>query len=316
MNPLVRIAALVALLGVEASAEERRSAIVAGTPEVEAVVRRVAEELRALGHDVEVSPRDSDLGKLRMRARTGDAATVVLVRENDVEITVATSDGPRTKHIARAEADDPGTTALAVAELVRGELAHVDAAPRTASSAPIADTTIADRWVPSPAAPRSLTTRIGVGALVGTGDMPTQTMVALGAGWRISPKVAVEASALVGLPGANLPEGTSQPLWTTAISIGGGYAVLSRERFEVTTGAGAAFAAVTYRDDNKRQARFSVVPFLNVDARIRLAGRLSLTLDTMGGAALPTVELKLKSGERATFGLPFVVMSVGLERSW
>ena len=313
MNPLVRIATLVALLGAEASAEERRSAIVAGTPEVEAVVRRVAEELRALGHDVEVSPRDSDLGKLRMRARTGDVATVVLVRENDVEITIAASDGPRTKHIARAEGDDPGTTALAVAELVRGELANVDAAPRTASSAPIADTPIADRPIPSPAVGRSLTTRIGVGALVGTGDTPTQTMVTIGAGWRISPRVAAEASALVGVPGANL---TSQPLWTTAISIGGGYAVLSRERFEITTGAGAAFAALTYRDDNKRQARLAVAPFLQVDARIRLTDRLSLRLDTMGGAALPKVDLKLKSGERATFGLPFVMLSAGLERSW
>lgn len=281
------------------------------------LLQRLHEELGVLQIDVDTMDTGTSSEQLRTRQRDADADAAVLVGEDD-NVWIWIGDEAEGQELREA---DPALLALATVEVLRGRLTDVpdaltppeEAAPEPGESDPSNAASHASQLEPEPDAP-SVMLRLGPGVLFGAGDLPPQLMFDIGAAFRLTSGLYFELSATPSIPGAEVGQSEVFTLWSAAVGLEAGWIWLDpADAFTVLTGAGVRALVVTYDDDKKLEARAAVMPYLHVAARHRLTGPLGARIDATLGFGLPEIELKLKGGERPTFGIPASTISIGVD---
>ncbi|HEY5920598.1 MAG TPA: hypothetical protein VIV11_02960 [Kofleriaceae bacterium] len=298
-----RAFALVVCLVVTRSAyaEHRGLAVLVGSTEGDPIVLKISDELRALEFEVEVARHGSDRARIRQRANKADAVAVVLVDDREIEVRVVTAEQVHERRIPRRAAD-PGTSALAAVEVVRGYLVPVERGAKDAALPPPEPTAT------TPDQPRSWSARLS-GGFMSAGSFPTQGAVTLGGAKHLG-RLAIELSTVATIPRADA--------WTGGLDAGLQFSPLGFTRpVSFSVGIGATALVILYKEDGKKYtAEVAALPHVGAVVRAAINESVSARVDGRFGVSVPSPGFKTKTGSDIQFGSSVVAASAGLEVAW
>jgi hypothetical protein len=178
---------------------------------------------------------------------------------------------------------------------------------------------------PSPAAPkeraRSFALAVAPGALLSPGGVPPALTIRLGGEWDPIPEIGVEALALIPVTAgtASAPDGSVD---LRMLAFGGGARGLVTDpasRFGLSFDAGATALFLSFAGKAappqmaETGARWAVAPYLGAALAYRVHPALALRVDVLAAVVLPEPALRVDGKTIATFGLPAVLPSFGIE---
>ena len=323
-----------------------RIVILAPTSE-DRISLRLQAELRALHFDVpdvELAPDLPSRAQLEAVARRRDAVAAVRIGPSSAGVEVWIVDRMTGKTVLREMVTTEGgaasrdaTIALRVVELLRASLMELDATrppqgeiepppliralmapPRPPSPAPLKSATL-----PAPIPP-AFSVELGPAALLSTGGFSPSGLVSAAIHHR--PAEAFGASLIALIP--IVPASVSGPEGATTARFGllglGLRGTWTSPGSPWTPTLGGGLAALWQHFEGQPKARFvgtsvnlfSVAPYLRAGLGLTVLPRLRVRADALVGASLPPTVVQFSGRLAATWGVPFVAPTLGLELLW
>lgn len=330
--------ALAFLLGSVALAGGETHVLLIGRSRNDPSVKRIEQELRILGLEVDFVPASNSRGGLADKARQRGASAAAEVQTDPPAILLWTDPirfpdvggGPELRvDEGSAGTAEPGLLALRAVELLHGRILPVPAQAGDASDGGTPDGATSTSSTPTAptgdgesdaGGPSRVSAFAGPAILLSSGTNPA---LAAWIGARFSPIDRVDLEITGGVP---LTATTVTGLTGTAAARLGTVGLAANFRFlepnsrlfvSAGLGLGALFSVVSGEVKGPSHAalgtRAGAFPFLRVGAGYWLADHVALRGDVLLGVALPALVLKVKSQDIATFGAPAAFIAVALE---
>jgi hypothetical protein len=331
--------ALAICLGSLALARGETRVVLIGRSEKDPSVKRIEQELRILGLEVEFVPAGKSRGSLADNARRRGATAAAEVRSDPPAILLWTDPvsfpdvggGPELRvDEGSAGTAEPGMLALRAVELLHGRILPVAApagapadagAPNAAAAPPASTTGPAGADASRTAAPTSsFSAFVGPAILTSSSADPTFHLW-IGARLNLATRLDLElagavpttAAAVTGITGTagarfatlglaanfRFTEPTSSLFASAGLGLGALVAIVSGDATKASNAALGTSAAA--------------LPYLRVNAGYWLADHVAVRGDALLGTALPAPVVKVTGNEIATFGMPTVIFAVALE---
>ncbi len=324
--------ALALFLGSAALARGETHVLLIGRSEQDPSVKRIEQELRILGLEVEFLPASKSRGGLADNARQHGATAAAEVRTNPPAILLWTDPirfpdvggGPELRvDEGSTGTAEPGLLALRAVELLHGRILPVPASPDP-PKAPAPDAGAAPPGPPRPTneapLPSAFSAFVGPAVLLSSSVDPT-FQVWIGARLNLATRIDLE------LVGAVPSTATAVPGITgTAGARIGTLGLAANFRFTeppsalfVSAGLGlGALVSVVSGDTSKASkaalgTRAAALPYLRAGAGYWLTEHVALRGDGLLGVALPAPVVEVKGKEIASFGTPTVIFAAALE---
>jgi hypothetical protein len=304
-----------------------------GRSEKDPSVKRIEQELRILGLEVEFLPASKSRGSLANNARAQGATAAAEVQTSPPAILLWTDPvrfpdvggGPELRvDEGSAGTAEPGLLALRAVELLHGRILPVSATPPGSPDGGAPDAAPPDSAPPKPTAqtpvPSSFSASVGPAVLMSSGVDPTFHLW-IGARLNLATRVDLElagaipttASVVPGITGtAGARLGTlglgatfrftepTSPLFVTAgLGLGALIAVVSGDALKSSKAALGTSAGA--------------LPYLRVGGGYWLVDHVALRGDALLGAALPAPAAQVKGKDVASFGTPTVTLAAAIE---
>jgi hypothetical protein len=229
------------------------------------------------------------------------------------------------------------TIALRVVELLRASLMELDAMRPPQGEIeppPLIRELMAPPRLPSPAPPKSatlpaptppaLSVELGPAALLSTGGFSPSGLVSAAVHYRPAEPFGASLVALIPIVPASVsgPEGaTTARVGLLGVGLRGTW-TSPDSRWTPTLGGG--LAALWQHFEGQPSARFvgtsvnlfSVAPYLRAGLGLTVLPRLRIRADALVGASLPPTLVQFSGRLAATWGVPFVAPTLGLELLW
>ncbi len=336
--------ALVLLCSVRASWADGLVRVLLVGPAGDETVAHLDKELRLLGLEVEAleSSAQTELGVL---AQAANAQAVAHVESWPPEVTLWVSSPTGPPDVLKVTdtivgAQQPGILALRAVEILRARLLHGGEAPEAPSdaSAPPEGPAVVEplpRLPPPPRPARPLpdtpddaTERrlaISLAPLVSfsPGGVPPMLRIRLAGGYRIAEHLGVEVGLVAPTAAASLVEPEGE-VALRLLELGGGLTVpltALKDDWHLAPSVGLS-ALATFFDatggvgvDGASGARWSAAPSLGFAAGYRVTPLFALRADLVGSVLVPHPVVRVLGREVASYGLPAVSLSVGVEVS-
>ncbi len=310
-----------------------------GRSEKDPSVKRIEQELRILGLEVEFLPAGKSRGSLADKARARGATAAAEVQTDPPAILLWTDPirfpdvgGGLDLRIDEGSAGtaEPGLLALRAVELLHGRILPVPAqagAPLDGGTADAAATTDAGAAPPPEPRPTTEPARLSpfsafVGPAILTSSSVDPTLhVWLGARVNLATRIDLELAGAIpttatAVPGVTGTAGArirtfglaanfrftepASPLFASAgLGIGALVSVVSGD---ATKASNAALGT-----------RAGALPYLRAGAGYWIASHVALRGDALLGTTLPAPVIKVKSDDVATFGAPTLIFAAALE---
>jgi hypothetical protein len=337
--------ALTLLLGSLALARDETHVVLIAPSENEPSVKRIEQELRILGLEVEFIPASKSRGSLADNARRRGATAAAEVQTNPPAILLWTDPirfpdvggGPDLRvDEGSAGTAEPGLLALRAVELLHGRILPVPAPAPTPLDGGISDAAIVAPSSPAPDAgtaapeppkptteppqPSSISAFVGPAVLMSSGVDPT-LHIWLGARLNLATRIDLELSGAIPTTATAVSGITG-----TAGARIGAFGLAANFRFtepsstlfaSAGVGVGALFVVVSGDATRASNAALgtsaATLPYLRVGAGYWIADHVALRGDALLGVALPAPVVDVKGKEIASFGMPTVVFAAALE---
>ena len=314
--------------------------VLIGRSEKDPSVKRIEQELRILGLEVEFIPASKSRGSLADNARRRGATAAAEVQTDPPAILLWTDPvrfpdvggGPDLRvDEGSAGTAEPGLLALRAVELLHGRILPVPApAPKPLDGGPEGAAVVEPDAAAAAVGPSRPTTEtpqlssfsafIGPAVLMSSGVDPT-LHIWLGARLNLATRVDLElvgaipttATAVSGITG-------------TAGARAGALGLAANFRFTeppsplfVSAGLGIGALLVVISGDTTRASKAALgtsaaaLPYLRVGAGYWIADHVALRGDALLGTALPAPVAEVKGKEIASFGTPTVLFAAALE---
>jgi hypothetical protein len=311
--------------------------VLIGRSEKDPSVKRIEQELRILGLEVEFVPASKSRGSLADNARRRGATAAAEVRTDPPAILLWTDPvsfpdvggGPDLRvDEGSAGTAEPGLLALRAVELLHGRILPVTAptgstadggAPDAATAAPASTSGPSGPSAQGPA-PSSFSAFVGPAIVTSSSADPT-FHVWIGARLNLATRLDLElagaipttgstVTGLTGTAGARIAtlglaanfrftEPTSSLFASAGLGLGALVAIVSGEAARASNAALGTSAAA--------------LPYLRVGAGYWLADHVAVRGDALLGTALPAPVVTVKGTEIASFGMPTVIFAAALE---
>lgn len=334
--------ALSFVLGSLALARGETHVVLIGRSEKDPSVKRIEQELRILGLEVEFVPASKSRGSLADNARRRGATAAAEVRTDPPAILLWTDPvsfpdvggGPELRvDEGSAGTAEPGLLALRAVELLHGRILPVPSAagaapdggaPAAAAAAPATTTGRSAAEPPRPATqgspPSSFSAFVGPAILTSSSADPTFHLW-IGARLNLATRVDLElagavpttASAVAGITGT-----AGARFATLGLAANFRFTEPTSSLFaSAGLGLGALVAVVSGDATKASNAALgtsaAALPYLRVGAGYWLADHVAVRGDALLGAALPAPVVEMKGKEIASFGTPTVIFAAALE---
>jgi hypothetical protein len=308
---------------ISTDAERGYTIAVVANPDRAALVARLRAELGDLGFKVEEAP--ADLGSEALDALTDGTHYLALIRIDEagqaIEFRVRARDTGKLLHdriaLRPRRAD---VAAVATVELLRARLIKLGLLPASASAPPAAP-------LPPPPPPvpldfPSVTADFNAGAWYSAGGLGVSPAIMLGL--RAHPKrwLAVGALGAFGAfePQASAFSASQGEVQSRATLLGVitdfGFGV-GRTHFEFGGGVALSLLSLTGQARPPFAGRvthsYGAAPIARANFGFRLAGPVSLHLQTLAGVSSPRVAVQFAGDTVAHWGRPLVLSLIGLE---
>jgi hypothetical protein len=337
--------ALALLAGSMALAHGETHVLLIGRSEKDPTVKRIEQELRILGLEVEFIPASKSRGSLADNARQRGATAAAEVQTDPPAVLLWTDPirfpdvggGPELRvDEGSAGTAEPGLLALRAVELLHGRVLPVPAqtsapldggAGGAAAVAPSPATTDAGTAAPEqrkpttePPLPSPFSAFVGPAVLVSSGVDPT-LHVWIGARLNLATRVDLELAGAIPTTATAVPGVTG-----TAGARIGTLGLAANFRFtepasplfaSAGLGLGALFSVVsgdaTKSSNAALGSRSAALPYLRAGAGYWLVNHVALRGDALLGVALPAPVVEVKGQEVASFGTPTLIFAAALE---
>jgi hypothetical protein len=293
----------------DASNPMPRVALLSSVPD-DPLAGRIEAELRAVGVDVSRAVLSSATGveeQVRAALRSG-ARAVVVADGHRTDVWIPQTGSDRVGLRQDLEVDDTSgmqaVLALRTVEFLRISLGLVSGPPVVPLPAP----PIARATMPAAPAPeRWMAVDVSSGVLASVGGLEAMAVAGISLRSQLAGFVGAELCAYAPLSDSELSEGAGQT--RTSIWLAGGGMVLAsqadrRVSFDVALGALAIFVRSTGTakapQTGTTDEETGVAMYARAAARFRLARRLALRIDFLGGAALQRPVISFMSTTTAT----------------
>jgi hypothetical protein len=323
--------ALTLLLGSAALAQGATHVLLIGRSESDPSVKRIEQELRILGLEVEFLPTNKSRGSLADNARRRGATAAAEVLPSPPAILLWTDPirfpdvggGPDLRvDESSAGTAEPGLLALRAVELLHGRVLPVPTASPASPDAGAPDAAAPPPEPPGPTrgAPSPFSAFVGPAVLLSSSVDPT-LHVWIGARLNLATRIDLELAGAVPTTASAVPGVTG----TAGARIGTlGLAANFRfteppSAFFASAGLGlGALVSVVSGDAEKASkaalgTRAAALPYLRAGAGYWIAEHVALRGDALLGTALPAPVIKVKSNEVASFGTPTILFAAALE---
>lgn len=316
--------------------------VLIGRSEKDPSVKRIEQELRILGLEVEFVPASKSRGSLADNARRRGATAAAEVRADPPAILLWTDPttfpdvggGPELRvDEGSAGTAEPGLLALRAVELLHGRILPVPiaggtsadgGAPAPAKGAPSPTTSASAADPPRPTTPStqpsSFSAFVGPAILTSSSADPTFHLW-IGARVNLATRLDLElagaipttATTVTGLTGA-----AGARIATLGLAANFRFTEPTSSLFaSAGLGLGALVAIVSGDATKASNAALgtsgAALPYLRVNAGYWLFDHVAVRGDALLGAALPAPKLTVKGQEIASFGMPTVLFAVALE---
>lgn len=339
------VGALALLLGSMALAQGATHVLLIGRSESDPTVKRIEQELRILGLEVEFIPAGKARGDLADNARRRGATAAAEVQTNPPAILLWTDPirfpdvggGPELRvDEGSAGTAEPGLLALRAVELLHGRILPVPAHPgapldggsgdaaAVAPSPPTADAGTAAPTQPRPTTepPRTSPFSAFAGpAVLASSSVDPTLHVWIGARLNLATRVDLELAGSIPTTATSLAGVTG-----TAGARIGTLGLAANFRFtepasplfaSAGLGLGALFSVVsgdaTKASNAALGTRSAALPYLRAGAGYWLVNHVALRGDALLGTAIPAPAIKVKGQEIASFGMPTILFAAALE---
>lgn len=332
------------LVGSLALARGETHVLLIGRSEKDPSVKRIEQELRILGLEVEFLAAGKSRGSLADKARARGANAAAEVQTDPPAILLWTDPirfpdvggGPELRvDEGSAGTAEPGLLALRAVELLHGRILPVPAQPTapldggTEDAAAILPAATTDAGAAPPQQPKPTTETprpspfsafVGPAILTSSSLDPT-LHVWLGARLNLATRIDLELSGAIPTTSTAVPGVTG-----TAGARIGTIGLAANFRFTepasplfASAGLGiGALVSVVSGDATKASnaalgTRAGALPYLRAGAGYWIANHVALRGDALLGTALPAPVIKVKSDDVATFGAPTLIFAAALE---
>ena len=311
-----------------------------GRSEKDPSVKRIEQELRILGLEVEFLPASKSRGGLANNARAQGATAAAEVQTSPPAILLWTDPvrfpdvggGPELRvDEGSAGTAEPGLLALRAVELLHGRILPVPAAPAgsldggvpdaatTSASSDASGATPPKPTSPTPV-PSSFSAFAGPAVLMSSSVDPTFHLW-IGARLNLATRIDLELAGAIPTTASAVPGigGTaSVRLGTLGLAANFRFTEPSSPLF-VSAGLGLGALIAVVSGDSVKSSKAALgtsaaaLPYVRLGAGYWLADHVAVRGDALLGAALPAPVVQVKGKDIASFGTPTVTLAAAIE---